>query len=124
MFFKEILNLKAFARSSQSKERADPSFRKYFCWDTHKDPKGTVKTQIVSGIPTTLPSESSKAYGRPMKKKKKKAFKTRLEQKVADEDFLLLQAFISECFDTKQPTSGITPKLNYQVISFMYLISM
>ena len=73
-------------------------FRNLFDWPTHKDPKGTTKTQTVLGLPTSFPSESSRGYGRPMKKKRRMGSKTALTQKVADEDFLLLQAFILEYF--------------------------
>ena len=54
-----------------------------------------------------------------MKKKKKLASKTPLLDKVADEDFHLLQDFISENFGTKEPTSVEVP--NDQVIFFSFI---
>ena len=78
-------------------ERSDPSFRKYFDWPTHKDPKGTVKTQtVLKGKPNYLPLEISRGV---VKLKKKKTLKNPLIQKVADEDFLLLETFITEYFE-------------------------
>ena len=83
-------------------ERPDPTFRKYFAWQTHKDPKGTFKTQnvLLEEPPTSLPLKSSKRFVKPMKKKV--ALKFPLKQKVSDEDFLLLEAFISESLVTKE----------------------
>ena len=79
-------------------ERSDPSFRKYFDWPTHKDPKGTVKTQtVLEGKLNYLPLETSRGVVKP--KKKKKTLKNPLIQKVADEDFLLLEGFITEYFE-------------------------
>ena len=88
-------------RLHQFVERPDPLLRKLFNWPTHKDPKGTVKTQTVLGLPTPFPSESSRGYVRPMKKKRRMVSKTPLAPKVADEDFLLLQAFIQEYFGSE-----------------------
>ena len=88
-------------RSPKVVERPDPTFRKYFDWPTHKDQKGTFKTQtVLEGKPTSLPLKSSKQFVKPMKKKV--ALKFPLKQKVADEDFLLLEAFISESLVTKE----------------------
>ena len=89
-------------RSPKFVERPDPLFRKMFNWPTHKDPKGTVKNQSVfEGLPRSFPSESSRGYVRPMKKKRRMVSKTPLAPKVADEDFLLLQAFIQEYFGSE-----------------------
>ena len=82
-------------------ERPDPLFRKLFDWPTHKDPKGTTKTQTVWGLQTSSPSDSSRGYDRPIKKKKRIISKTPLAQKVADEDFLLLQDFVLEYFGSE-----------------------
>ena len=82
-------------RSPKLVERPDPTFRKYFDWPTHKDPKGTVKTQtVVEGTPTSLPFKTSRGIVR--QRKKKMALKTPMMQKIEDEDFLLLEAFILE----------------------------
>ena len=76
-------------------ERPDPTFRKFFEWPTHKDPKGTVKTEtVVERTPTSLPFQTSRAIVR--QRKKKMALKTPMMQKIEDEDFLLLEAFILE----------------------------
>ena len=71
----------------------DASFRKYFDWPTHKDPKGTIKIETVI-VKTSLSEEIPRGYVRPTKKKKRMAVKT--PAKVTDEDFLLLEAFLSE----------------------------
>ena len=83
-------------------ESSDPTFRKYFAWQTHKDPKGTFKTQnvLLERPPSSLPSKSSRGFVKP--KKKKVGLKVPLKQKVADEDFLLLEAFIAEVLVTKE----------------------
>ena len=103
-------------RSSKFLEKPDPSFRKYFHWTTHKDPKGTVKNPID---PISLPLKPSRGFVTPMKKKKKLASKTPLSDAVADEDFHLLQDFISENFGTKEPESDGVPK--DQVIFFSFI---
>ena len=89
-------------RSPNLVERPDPTFRKYFDWPTHKDPKGTVKNQTVllEGPQSSLPHKSSRGFVKPMKKKE--ALKFPLKQKVPDEDFLLLEAFISESLVKKE----------------------
>ena len=56
-----------------------------------------------------------------MKKKKKLASKTTLSDEVADEDFHLLQDFISENFGNKEPTSDGVPE--DQVILFSFIQS-
>ena len=84
-------------RSPKLVERPDPTFRKYFEWPTHKDPKGTVKTQaVLEGTATSLPFGTSREIVR--QRKKKMPLKTPMIQKIADEDFLLLEAFILELF--------------------------
>ena len=88
-------------RSHRFVERPDPLFRKLFDWPIHKDPKGTTKTQTVLVLPTSFPSELPRGYDRPMKKKRRVIFKTPLAEKVADEDFLLLQDFIFEYFGSE-----------------------
>ena len=89
-------------RSPKFVERPDPTFRKYFDWPTHKDPKGTVKNQTVllEAPQSSLPFKSSRGFVKPMKKRE--ALKFPFKQKVADEDFRLLEAFISESFVTKK----------------------
>ena len=105
-------------RSSKFLEKPDPSFRKYFHWTTHKDPKGTVKNPIDT---ISLPFKPSRGFVTPMKKKKKLASKTPLSDKVADEDFHLLQDFISENFGTKEPSCVEVPVPNDQVIFFSFI---
>ena len=89
-------------RSPNLVERPDPTFRKYFDWPTHKDPKGTFKTKTVmlEEPLSSLPLKSSTGFVKSMKKKV--ALKFPLKQKVSDEDFLLLEAFISESLVTKE----------------------
>ena len=89
-------------RSPKLVERPDPTFRKYFDWPTHKDPKGTFKTQTVllEEPVSSLSLKSSTGFVKSMKKKV--ALKFPLKQKVSDEDFLLLEAFISESLLKKE----------------------
>ena len=89
-------------RSPKFVERPDLTFRKYFDWPTHKDPKGTFKTQTVllEKPQSSLPLKSSTGFVKQMKKKV--ALKFPLEQKVSDEDFCLLEAFISESLFNKE----------------------
>ena len=83
-------------------ERPDPTFRKYFEWPTHKDPKGTVKTQaVLEGTATSLPFGTSREIVR-QRKKKMMMMKTPMIQKIADEDFLLLEAFILDIWDQEK----------------------
>ena len=93
-------------RSPKLVERPDPTFRKYFEWPTHKDPKGTVKTQaVLEGTATSLPLEKSREIFR--QRKKKMPLKTPMIQKIADEDFLLLEAFISDFWDQEDDQVNI-----------------
>ena len=46
------------------------------------------------------------------------ASKTPLPQKVTEEEFILLQAFILEYFGMEEPTSDTLPKFNNQVLFF------
>ena len=106
-------------RCTKFVERPDPLFRKMFSWPTHKDPKGTVKTQtVLEGLPTSLTLESSRGFVRPVKKKKKTemTLKTPLTNKVSDDDFFLLGAFILELFAMEEPTSNENQKFKEQVI--------
>ena len=88
-------------RSPKLVERPDPTFRRYFEWPTHKDPKGTVKTQaVLEGTATSLPFGTSREIVR--QRKKKMPLKTPMIQKIADEDFLLLEAFILDFWDPEE----------------------
>ena len=101
-------------------ERADPAFRKYFDWPTHKDPKGTVKARnVFEKKPSSYPLVSSRSFVRPIKKKRKMASRTSNKSKVTDKDFLLLEAFIVEMFDTEKPAKIRIPNSIDQVDSFM-----
>ena len=105
-------------RSPKFVERPDPSFRKLFYWPTHKDPKGTVKTQtVLEGLPTSLSLDAPRGFVRPMKKKKMRmTLQTPLTNKVSDDDFFLLGAFILELFAMEEPTSNENQKFKEQVI--------
>ena len=105
-------------RSPKFVERPDPSFRKLFYWPTHKDPKGTVKTKtVLEGLPTSLSLDAPRGFVRPMKKKKMRmTLQTPLTNKVSDDDFILLEAFIVELLAMKEPPSNGNQKFNYQVI--------
>ena len=76
-------------------ERPDPLFRKYFYWSTHKDAKGTPKTNnvLVTNRQTSLPVARSRI---PIKKKVVRTPKVIKTHPVSDEDFFLLQSFLSE----------------------------
>ena len=77
-------------------QRPDPSFKKYFDWPTHKDPKGTVKAKTVLEEKTAPTSSSSSRCSKPSKKKKRSIVRNLKIHKVTDEDFLLLESFILE----------------------------
>ena len=78
-------------------QRPDPSFKKYFDWPIHKDPKGTVKARTVLEEKSTLLSlDITRSCLKPSKKKKKTTLKSLKTHKVTDEDFLLLESFILE----------------------------
>ena len=78
-------------------QRPDPSFKKYFDWPTHKDPKGTVKARTVLEEKKTPPSlDTSRSYSKLSKKKKRSSVRNLKTHKVTDEDFLLLESFILE----------------------------
>ena len=74
-------------------KKPDLSFRKYFNWPTFKDPKGTIKTETV--VEKRPPSEF-RGNAKPIKRKKKRAMKNQLTDRVTDEDFLLLESFLLE----------------------------
>ena len=74
-------------------EKPDSSFRKYFNWPTLKDPKGTIKTETVV---EKRPASKSRGDAKPIKRKKKRAMKNQLTDRVTDEDFLLLESFLLE----------------------------
>ena len=74
-------------------QRPDTSFGKYFNWPTFKDPKGTIKTQTVVEKRPTL---ELRGDAKPSKRRKKRAMKKQVMNRVTDEDFLLLESFLSE----------------------------
>ena len=74
-------------------QQLDSSFRKYFNWPTFKDPKGTIKTQTVV---EKRPASKFRGDAKPIKRKKKRAMKNKLTDRVTDEDFLLLESFLLE----------------------------
>ena len=74
-------------------QKPDTSFRKYFNWPTFKDPKGTIKTQTVVEKRPTL---ELRGDAKPSKRRKKRAMKKQVMNRVTDEDFLLLESFLSE----------------------------
>ena len=96
----------------------DSSFRKYFDWPTHKDPKGTIKIETVI-VKTSLSEEIPRGYVRPTKKKKRMAVKT--PSKVTDEDFLLLEAFLGEISVTGLAMSKevVASLSQHQVVKFL-----
>ena len=110
-----------FIRSPRMDQTPDASFRKYFDWPTHKDPKGTIKIETVI-VKTSLPEEIPRGYVRPTKKKKRMAVKT--PAKFTDEDFLLLEAFLWEISVTgSAKTREQVPSLSQdQVIKFVLFI--
>ena len=74
-------------------QKPDTSFRKYFNWPIFKDPKGTIKTQTVV---EKRPASKFRGDAKPIKRKKKRAMKNKLTDRVTDEDFLLLESFLLE----------------------------
>ena len=79
-------------------KKPDSSFRKYFNWQTLKDPKGTIKTEtLVEKKPVFEIRGDAKAT----KRNKKRAMKNQLTGRVTDEDFLLLESFLLELLAIK-----------------------
>ena len=74
-------------------KKPDLSFRKYFKWPTLKDPKGTIKTETLA---EKKPVFEVRSDAKPTKRKKKRAMKNQLTDRVTDEDFLLLESFLLE----------------------------
>ena len=95
-------------------KRPDPLFRNCFYWPTHKDPKGTHKTNsvVVTNRQATLPVKRSRV---PFKKKVLRTPKAIKAHAVTDEDFLLLQSFLSEISAMDEPVnnSGIRNKVKF-----------
>ena len=79
-------------------KKPDSSFRKYFNWQTLKDPKGTIKTETVV---EKRPASEFGGDAKPTKRKKKRAMKNQLTDRVTDEDFLLLESFLMELLAIK-----------------------
>ena len=98
----------------------DSSFRKYFDWPTHKDPKGTIKIETVI-VKTSLSEEIPRGFVRPTKKKKRMPVKTPV--KVTDEDFLLLEAFLWEISVTGMAITRkqVASPSQDQVVQFFFL---
>ena len=112
-----------FIRSPRMDQTPDSSFRKYFDWPTHKDPKGTIKIETVI-VKTSLSEEIPRVYVRPTKKKKRMAVKT--PAKVTDEDFLLLEAFLSEISvtGTAMVRKHVASPSQVQVVNFFFQINL
>ena len=111
-------------RSSQIDQKPDPSFKKYFDWPIYKDPKGTIKTRTVQVERRTLPSsDTSRSYFKPSKKKKRSTLKNLKTQKVTDEDFRLLESFLSEILPASK-SQHIPLKNKDQVIFLMSIVNM
>ena len=92
----------------------DSSFRKYFNWPTLKDPKGTIKTETVV---EKRPASEFRGDAKPTKRKKR-AMKNQLTDRVTDEDFLLLESFLLELSDIEPAKVIFSQKITQ--ISFIY----
>ena len=96
-------------------KKPDSSFRKYFNWQTLKDPKGTIKTETLV---EKKPVFEVRGDAKPTKRKKKRAMKNQLTDRVTDEDFLLLESFLMELLAIKPAQVIFSQKITQ--ISYYY----
>ena len=90
-------------------EQPDPSFRKYLSWPIKKDPKGTKKPNPMTGPKRTfmqcLPKHD---LTRPMMKRKVSAKHSSSPSRyITDEDFFLLESFLSDLFSSVKSPSKL-----------------
>ena len=90
-------------------EQPDPSFRKYLSWPIKKDPKGTKKPNPMTGPKRTfmqcLPKHD---LTRPMMKRKVSAKHSSSPSRyITDEDFFLLESFLSDLFSSVRSPSKL-----------------
>ena len=90
-------------------EQPDPSFRKYLSWPIKKDPKGTKKPNPMTGPKKTFMQGLSKHdLTRPMMKRKVSAkHSSSPSRHITDEDFFLLESFLSDLFSTVKAPSQV-----------------
>ena len=99
---------------SAGNERPDPMFQKYFAWPTRKDPKGTVKNNVLEVRTTSLPVPKSRGQITPSKKKIRRTINAGRTKATTDEDFILLESFLAEIFPSNE--SAWKSKAKYEVI--------
>ena len=103
--FKSFFHIFRFPRM----EQPDPSFRKYLSWPIKKDPKGTKKPNPMTGPKRTfmqcLPKHD---LTRPMMKRKVSAKHSSSPSRyITDEDFFLLESFLSDLFSSVKSPSKL-----------------
>ena len=89
-------------------------FHKYFSWQTRKDPKGTVKTNLVEVRTTSPPVPIVRGQIIPSKKKIRRTLNAGRTKATTDEDFMLLESFLAEMFPSNEP--GWKSKVDLEVI--------
>ena len=90
-------------------EQPDPSFRKYLSWPIKKDPKGTKKPNPMTGPKkTSMEGLSKHDLTRPMMKRKVSAkHSSSPSRHINDEDFFLLESFLSDLFSSVKSPSKV-----------------
>ena len=103
--FKSFFHIFRFPRM----EQPDPSFRKYLSWPIKKDPKGTKKPNPMTGPKKTFMQGLSKHdLTRPMMKRKVSAKHSSSPSRyITDEDFFLLESFLSDLFSSVKSPSKL-----------------
>ena len=90
-------------------EQPDPSFRKYLSWPIKKDPKGTKKPNPMTGPKkTSMEGLFKHDLTRPMMRRKASGrHSSSPSRHINDEDFFLLESFLSDLFSSVKSPSKV-----------------
>ena len=90
-------------------EHPDSSFKKYFDWPILKDPKGTKKPKpSIEPKNIFIEDLSKQILTRPkMKRKASAQSSSSTSRHITDEDFFLLESFLSDLFSTVKAPSQV-----------------
>ena len=103
--FKSVFHIFRFPRM----EQPDPSFRKYLSWPIKKDPKGTKKPNPMTGPKkTSMEGLFKHDLTRPMRRRKASGrHSSSPSRHINDEDFFLLESFLSDLFSSVKSPSKV-----------------
>ena len=103
--FKTVFHIFRFPRM----EQPDPSFRKYLSWPIKKDPKGTKKPNPMTGPKkTSMEGLFKHDLTRPMRRRKASGrHSSSPSRHINDEDFFLLESFLSDLFSSVKSPSKV-----------------